>query len=471
MEYKLKRLECEVERLKFEDEFVREKVVFSSVAIDDLIYFTTVTPEPLGNSDKPYHFRSRLEKQRTCLTLLFCLKKCYPSIYQYLRTKICEPVILENGFQWVEQKNKKGLIGKMKNVFGKQEQHVWWASKPQINNFTIDIDKELIQSSRLAAKVVTMLVMGTENSGKSTLMKQFELQYLKDFTKAELLGFKPIVHSNTIEALQTLVLGCVELGIEFQDPELEFIARRIEEVTLPESILDEPLAIDMKRLWQSVEVQQCFERRSELHVCSSANYFLDNIDRFSKEEYIPTSNDVLRCRSSTTGIHQIEFEMHDINFKVAEMGSSRDDKKKWAHCFEDVTAIIYVVDMSGYDEKLYEDENVNRIQESRKLFDDIVNSKWFQSTNVILLLNKPDLFREKIAKTDLKYCFVDYKGGKDYEEASKFMRHKFQRLNRRSGREIYAHFCCAIDAESIRFIFSSIRDTLIFKKIRGPIFF
>ncbi len=88
---------------------------------------------------------------------------------------------------------------------------------------------------------------------------------------------------------------------------------------------------------------------------------------------------------------------------------SLSERKKWAHCFEDVTAIIFVVAMDGYDMKLYEDENVNRIQEARKLFDDIVNSKWFQSTNIVLFLNKSDLFAEKIKTVDLKVCFSDYK--------------------------------------------------------------
>jgi hypothetical protein len=54
--------------------------------------------------------------------------------------------------------------------------------------------------------------------------------------------------------------------------------------------------------------------------------------------------------------------------------------------FEDVTAIIFVVAMDGYDMKLYEDENVNRIQEARKLFDDIVNSKVIEVFVCLFLL-------------------------------------------------------------------------------------
>ena len=80
------------------------------------------------------------------------------------------------------------------------------------------------------------------------------------------------------------------------------------------------------------------------------------------------------------------------------------------HCFQDVTAIIFVVAMNEFDMKLYEDENVNRMHEAIQLFDEICNSKWFQNTSMILFLNKKDLFEEKIQSVDLAVCFPEYKG-------------------------------------------------------------
>lgn len=38
------------------------------------------------------------------------------------------------------------------------------------------------------------------------------------------------------------------------------------------------------------------------------------------------------------------------------MGGQRSERKKWIHCFEDVTAIIFCVAMSEYDQVLIEDE-------------------------------------------------------------------------------------------------------------------
>ena len=42
--------------------------------------------------------------------------------------------------------------------------------------------------------------------------------------------------------------------------------------------------------------------------------------------------------------------------RLFDVGGQRSERKKWIHCFEDVTAIIFCVAMSGYDQMLHEDE-------------------------------------------------------------------------------------------------------------------
>ena len=97
-------------------------------------------------------------------------------------------------------------------------------------------------------------------------------------------------------------------------------------------------------------------------------------------------------------------------YRMVDVGGQRSERKKWIHCFQDVTAVIFCVAMSEYDLKLYEDETVNRMHESIKLFDEICNSRWFAETSIVLFLNKSDLFREKIKKVNLNVCFPDYQG-------------------------------------------------------------
>lgn len=42
------------------------------------------------------------------------------------------------------------------------------------------------------------------------------------------------------------------------------------------------------------------------------------------------------------------------------MGGQRSERKKWIHCFEGVTAIIFCASMSDYDLVLAEDEEMVR---------------------------------------------------------------------------------------------------------------
>ena len=71
-----------------------------------------------------------------------------------------------------------------------------------------------------------------------------------------------------------------------------------------------------------------------------------------------------------------------------DVGGQRSERKKWIHCFENVTAIIFCVSLSAYDQRLLEDESMNRMHESLKLFDSIANNRWFENTSIIDLANQ-----------------------------------------------------------------------------------
>lgn len=47
--------------------------------------------------------------------------------------------------------------------------------------------------------------------------------------------------------------------------------------------------------------------------------------------------------------------------RMVDVGGQRSERRKWIHCFENVTSIIFLAAVSEYDQVLYESENDVRI--------------------------------------------------------------------------------------------------------------
>ncbi|VVC88319.1 unnamed protein product [Leptidea sinapis] len=183
---------------------------------------------------------------------------------------------------------------------------------------------------------------------------------------------------------------------------------------------------------------------------------------------------------------------------MVDVGGQRSERRKWIHCFENVTSIIFLVALSEYDQILFESENENRMEESKALFKTIITYPWFQHSSVILFLNKKDLLEEKIMYSHLVDYFPEYEGPKcdpvpareyilkkylkenpdpdrtcyshfttatgpqrDATGAREFILRMFVDLNPDAEKIIYSHFTCATDTENIRFVFAAVKDTIL----------
>ena len=71
---------------------------------------------------------------------------------------------------------------------------------------------------------------------------------------------------------------------------------------------------------------------------------------------------------------------------------------------------MFLVALSEYDQILVEENNQNRMEESKALFQHIVEYPYFHQSSVILFLNKKDLLEEKIRTSHLKDYFPQYNG-------------------------------------------------------------
>ncbi|KAG0294945.1 guanine nucleotide-binding protein subunit alpha [Dissophora globulifera] len=330
------------------------------------------------------------------------------------------------------------------------------------------IENELRRDRVKMRNEVKMLLLGAGESGKSTVLKQMKLIHDGGYSEDEKEAFKEIIFSNTVQSMRVILeaMDSMDLAL-YHDANRNYA---IIIMSLPAQIegqyMPHEVAVAVQNLWLDPNVQQAFARSREYQLNDSAKYYFDSIDRIAKQNYIPTDQDVLRSRVKTTGITETTFDIGDLTYRMFDVGGQRSERKKWIHCFENVTAIVFLVAISEYDQLLLEDETVNRMQEALTLFDSICNSRWFVKTSIILFLNKIDRFREKLPISPMRNYFSDYEGGDDYDEAAQYILHRFVSLNLSDSKQIYTHYTCATDTSQIKFVMAAVSDIIIQTNLR-----
>ncbi|XP_052839741.1 G protein alpha q subunit isoform X1 [Drosophila gunungcola] len=349
-----------------------------------------------------------------------------------------------------------------------------------------EIEKQLRRDKRDARRELKLLLLGTGESGKSTFIKQMRIIHGSGYSDEDKRGYIKLVFQNIFMAMQSMIKAMDMLKISYGQGEhsvSEYIVylwpnndmfnhnmiRTQELADLVMSIdyetvttFEDPYLNAIKTLWDDAGIQECYDRRREYQLTDSAKYYLSDLARIEQADYLPTEQDILRARVPTTGILEYPFDLDGIVFRMVDVGGQRSERRKWIHCFENVTSIIFLVALSEYDQILFESDNENRMEESKALFRTIITYPWFQNSSVILFLNKKDLLEEKIMYSHLVDYFPEYDGPqRDAIAAREFILRMFVDLNPDSEKIIYSHFTCATDTENIRFVFAAVKDTIL----------
>ena len=221
----------------------------------------------------------------------------------------------------------------------------------------------------------------------------------------------------------------------------------------------------VKALWEDPGIIQTWGRRAEYQVVESIKDFFVDLDRISVDGYIPTEKDMLLSRVRTSGIITETYDIDKSIFEMYDVGGQRNERKKWIHCFESVTAVIFVAALSEYNQKLFEDHSANRMIEALDLFEEIASSSYFMKSSLLLFLNKKDLFQEKISAVPINDTpqFADYMGGADYDKGVAYFVKQFKnRFEKHGGdRELYHHCTCATDTKNVEVVFGVCKKVIL----------
>jgi guanine nucleotide-binding protein G(i) subunit alpha len=313
-------------------------------------------------------------------------------------------------------------------------------------------------------KIIKLLLLGTGESGKSTIFKQMQILYGQEgFSENEKNTFRYVLRRNVVESMQTLLMGCQKFDVKFQNPNSDFAAKFIMNVDpLSAAFWVDEIAGHITELWtKEPAIKTVFEMRSKMQLIDSAPYLFDNMERIGKPDYTPNQKDILYARLRTSGIVEKSYRINNVDFKFLDVGGQRNERRKWIHCFEGVTAVMFVAAISEYDQMLYEDEKENRVHEAVNVFKNISNSKYFIQSSMILFLNKKDLFEDKIKTVPLTVCFPEYKGDQTFDACSEYMRDQFLSVIEDKKRQVYPHITCATDTDNVQRVFTDCKSTIL----------
>eukprot|EP01128_Nolandella_sp_AFSM9_P004943 TRINITY_DN2331_c0_g1_i1.p1 TRINITY_DN2331_c0_g1~~TRINITY_DN2331_c0_g1_i1.p1 ORF type:complete len:343 (+),score=51.63 TRINITY_DN2331_c0_g1_i1:118-1146(+) len=326
--------------------------------------------------------------------------------------------------------------------------HTQSASSTSINNMI----KEDRESQNYQVK---LLLLGTGDSGKSTFAKQMKIISKGGFSDMELGNYATLLVSRTLFSIRALIRAAKQLKIRLSKSLKEPI-----EAVMNAPSLTKDLVPYIESIWKSKAIQEVYMQKSEYQLDTNAAYYLDNVSRFLAEDFVPNNQDVLKVRQKTSGILETQFDTDGLQITLVDVGGQRSERRKWLHCFEDVTAIIYFINLGEFDMSLSEDYRVNRLTESLDLFEEISSSDYFSETDFFMFFNKDDMFRRKVNSNQFVEHFTNYTGDTTYEGCLRHITRMFKEKYGGDDNQYHEYVTVSLSMDSIKETLEAVKGIL-----------
>lgn len=295
-----------------------------------------------------------------------------------------------------------------------------------------------------------LLLIGCCGSGTSTIFKQAKILYKEiPFSDEERESIKFIIQSNVYGYLGFLLEGRERFEDEAlneikktestdNDTTIYSIPPRLK--TFSDWLLKTMVAGNLEdifpaatreyapvveELWNHPAMQATYKRRHELETLPGvSSYFLEQAVNISRADYIPSDVDILYAEhvTSSNGLSSVDFsfpplpdesndttDQHNslLRFQLIRVQARGfGENCKWLEMFEDVRVVILCVSLSDFDQYVIDGEGnqVNKMLLNKKFFTSIVTHPTYDQMEFLLVLNKFDVFEEKLERVSLTSC-------------------------------------------------------------------
>ncbi|KAH6668444.1 guanine nucleotide regulatory protein [Halenospora varia] len=298
------------------------------------------------------------------------------------------------------------------------------------------IDRTLEAESKRLKKVATALVLGDPNSSQK-IVQIMKIMNQSAHTDEERRLYHATIRRNLVTIMEAMVSV-----LQTESDEFDESLTRIKGILLQDlqkgqhadtkAVIAKSAAMAIQSLWRHDRIRQLLLKSKKWKLADSPIYFVEKIIRMADRNYLPNEADILKSSTQpiATGIYETDIPWGGLSIHIVDISGQGSKVHKWMHSFENVTSIMFSVDLCTYDHILPENSTTTKLQETLLLFASIVNSRFFKRTSIILFFCNVKRFEEKMHHSPLSNYFLDYTGGNDVNRATKFLLWRFIQVNR-----------------------------------------
>jgi len=218
-----------------------------------------------------------------------------------------------------------------------------------------------------------------------------------------------------------------------------------------------------------------------------ANHALQNVSNISKQdaetgntnaaEQLEATNKKIMSNTKTSvpkkeepsGIQDIiKLKHNDFLLKILCVNTNYGQNTVWLPEFDNSLALFYVCPVSQYDEYYRDGEKRrNYVFDSINVFEEMCTQTQFSKLPIVVLFNKIDEFKKKVVNgLDLSTIFPKYVGGRDADNAIKYLKRRFKKRNANKERTLLFYLINDFEVNCVQTIFEGIRAVIIERNLK-----
>ena len=331
---------------------------------------------------------------------------------------------------------------------------------------------------------------------------------------------KQLLFENTVSCLQQLLQAAGEKKLITPEAVDAYTAGLI--AFLDVGVWSKGFVDMCEELWKMPSIQTVVTNRHEYGywILENYPYYMEHLQRFARAEPGITFEDKLRSRKRTTIISTtkplhlamtaktkpmwrahaeakrpldlksvdglngktgalplpdttvlfdtIEKAPPSISFALIDIGGQKMERSKWARYFTGVCAFIYVINLNGFGQWMFEERGKDQMVDSYTTLEGLANTKSLINDRFILVFTKTDLFKKQLTELPkLGLKITDFPFMKDYKHDTAdpisvlaFIKAKFEGLLRPT-QSATSYSICTVEPAQVFAMFQDIHHELV----------